>query len=250
MNNQLRYCDEENFISAAETELLLEHFLQAPEKWHKPTGPITLSLTEQNHPFVDVLLERISSHLKTSARLVTGNFFSTTAPYIIHCDGKVGHPILPSYHVALLPLCILPKEGTDLSHLVLFNNFYYDEPSKFFLGEPSVEEFKRASYPLKNSPKGISNILLKQELPPSEDLNHLQSSWLQGLTVHKKIPWTPGKLIVFPSAQLHCSSNFKNASIHTKIGLSMVLDVELHKDNSLGFYSASDSINKKATSLS
>ena len=57
------------------------------------------------------------------------------------------------------------------------------------------------------------------------ELNHLQPSWLEGLSVRAYFPWTIGSCIAFDSCNLHCASNFKNHGIKSKIGLSIFTKV-------------------------
>lgn len=224
MSSESIYIDQENFITENEKIQLLDFFSKSPRLWHKPTGPITLLLDEENKLIYSFIVERIAILLKKKISFICGNFFNTSTPYNIHCDGLTEQPILPTYHVVLIPLNYTPTMPKKTSHLVLFDNFYFIEPTKFFFGESSIHEFKKASYPLKISPEDISNYDLSNTCFKT-DLDHLKPEWLRGLTIQQKISWEPQKLIIFPSSQLHCSSNFKNENITSKIGLSMVVNI-------------------------
>ena len=60
-------------------------------------------------------------------------------------------------------------------------------------------------------------------------LTHLQSNWLNGLSINKILDWQIGDALCFDSLALHCSSDFKSKGIERKIGLSIFTTKDCHE---------------------
>ena len=105
--------------------------------------------------------------------------------------------------------------------LILFDQYFYHGPAKFFNGETkkrevfyneSITNYKNVSY---TNNKGIDKNIRK------EYLTHCDKKWLKGLSINTVLDWTIGNILCFDSLQLHCSSDFTTQGVFKKIGLSV-----------------------------
>ena len=182
---------------------------------HKNTGPKVLKI-DKNHSLLQPIIERMQKDLNPFT-IRYAHFFDVTDPHIIHNDDEFEFP--KSYKAFTIPLKIY-GDSEDIK-LVLFDQYYYGGPAKFFNGEKAIENvyynkpiIEYSNVTCKNN-KGIDEDFRK------EYLGHLRNSWLDGLSIKDTLDWKVGDVLCFDSLSLHCSSNFRSKGIQRKIGLSI-----------------------------
>ncbi len=217
----------ENALDPKEIDYLVNFFTAAPNKWRKSTGPLTLEVSEliKSEFYIQKIDPKILSMLGP-CEVVGGTFFEITKPHIIHNDG-LKNKMSSLGRVVLLPLAMTIGKIGDVdcpAHLILFDQFYRKQPIKLFFGSEGIESpYNEPVYDHQDvenlSSVGIEPLVRDQELP------HLQPSWIEGMSVHKKIKWTIGSMIAFESQRLHCSGEFRNRGITQKLGLSLFVEL-------------------------
>lgn len=204
-----------------EVDRLKPFFFDSDKIWSKVTGPKTAPLDEFLKSSEWTLIkESLEKELEGEVVVVGGNFFKTTKPYIIHTDGKHDHKLTEKilYNI-VIPLELWPAEAK--TKLIIFNQKFFGAPTKFVFGD-NLSDFPVTTYPYQDDAKGVMELEEDYTLE-DKDLNHLRKNWLKGLSIKKKIDWSPGSMIGFSAEYLHCSSCFSNSGLHEKLGLSIFL---------------------------
>ena len=211
----------ENFLSQNEIEFLIDYFETDNNKTYKNTGPVTSR--ELRDEFTNIseltnIFDRIKTHIG-ECKIYTAFMFYTNRPHIIHNDDDKLFPL--TYKAITIPLKIeYETEDTGYPNLCIFDQYYLDGPSKFFNGSSEIPSFYNV--PLYN----YQDVYNKTTSKISQEMyetyfTHLQSRWLNGLSVNSIHTWKPGNAIVFDAVRLHCASDFNAKGIKKKLGLSI-----------------------------
>lgn len=217
------YKTHDDVLGKKEMGRWLDFFSSHPRQQIKKHGPKTLNISEfTGTTFFAKVMDLIAS-LAPGTKLVGGNLFQTSVPYIVHNDNIMAPS--SSGQSVLIPLKIEPATGKDSmeTFLVLFDQSYEKGPAKFF--NQSKANLPSTGYPHLFDTQDIVG-LCGQEPNSDSRLGHLKPEWLQGLSVEAYIPWQPGGAIVFPASRLHCSSNFIEEGIKSKTGLAIFVDTD------------------------
>ena len=205
-----------NMLTQDDIDVLLNYYNTSDNVIEKNTGPKVLHVKE-GEGVIDNILATLRK-LYGDFDLRSAHYFDVEKPHIIHNDDDFDYP--QCYKAFVIPLYV---EGAvcDNAKFFVFDQAYYGGPAKFVNGEDVTD--KPVHY--NTFVTDYSNIEDKSE-SNIEDihlqfLTHLKPKWLEGLSVKCYFPWHIGSMIEFDSLRLHCSSNFNNAGITRKIGLSI-----------------------------
>lgn len=199
---------------------LLEYY-HCSDKTEKNTGPKVVYVKEG-----DGIIDNILPILRLqfgNFKVRSCHFFDVTKPHVLHNDDSFDYP--QSYKAFTIPLWV-SKGDCNKIKLVMFDQYYYDGPAKFFKGEDFSEEPFFYNQPVYDYSR-IENLTDKGIPSPIRNamLSHLNSRWLEGLSVSSFFPWTIGSVIAFDSLRIHCSSNFTKIGVEQKIGLSIFTEM-------------------------
>jgi hypothetical protein len=195
-------------------------------KWEKKTGPTTSTLdaflnSQKLSSQLDLFLKE---HLSEKFKIIGGNFYYSKKPYLIHTDGehlvstrqrKLFNIIIPIY---------FKGEMNSSPEIVVFNQTFSGPPTKFILNEVNVT-FPQTSYPYKCDNIGIEGLTSNGFEAVPDFLDHLKKGWLKNFSIFRRVNWTPGEIIVFPSKHLHCSASFDFTKTKEKLGLSIFVEI-------------------------
>lgn len=211
-----------NFLSHREVEHLLQLEKERPDslREHRPTPEQTTVTFDCWNNDVRLLLEDKLCSVLGEFDVWGGNWFSTALPYAPHVD--TGHDIEhANYKNVIFPLSTIPADTS--THLVVFEQRYFGNNTGFYgSGKPYPN-----SYTANGELYDYSRVMdLKPgHLESPEILNthlgHLNPENLTGLSIQKILPWEIGSCIVFDSAQIHCSSDFRRQGMLRKTGFSL-----------------------------
>jgi|TARA_B110000908_G_scaffold33265_1_gene39784 hypothetical protein len=199
------------------------YVLNEEQAIQKNTGPKVLTVDPN---------EKVFKPLITSLKQQVGEFdiryihyFDVTYPHIIHNDDEFDYP--NCYKAFTIPLRIY-GDSEDVK-LIIFDQYYYGGPVKFVNGSDMSRypvHYNKFLTDYKDiegqSIAGLNDIELSY-------LTHLQSNWLNGLSINKILDWQIGDALCFDSLALHCSSDFKSKGIERKIGLSIFTTKDCHE---------------------
>ena len=107
------------------------------------------------------------------------------------------------------------------SHLCFFDQHYFHGPSKFFKDSTNIPTYYNKQLYEYSQVDGILEHNTIDEECYQKYFTHLKHKWLEGLSLHSVLPWTPGSCIIFDSVRLHCSSDFRKMGIKSKLGISI-----------------------------
>lgn len=192
----------------------LDWFETTPEKVYKNTGPVVAYLT--NNPVIEELVNKLKQDFG-EFDVRSAFIYKVIRPHVIHNDDnlKVDHP----YKAFNIPLHV---EGDDnLTHLIMFNQFYSQGPAKFFRDDVKDRPV-HYNVPITNYENvyGLDDIGISEDFR-KEYLTHLKKSWLKGLSINSVLSWKTGSVLEFDSTRLHCSNDWLSKGIKYKIGLSI-----------------------------
>ena len=198
----------------------LLNFYHTQEKIEKNTGPKVVYVEEGATIIDDILL--VLRKQFGNFKLRSAHFFEVDSPHVLHIDDDFNLP--NSYKAFTIPLWVDNNDCNKIK-LIMFDQYYYGGPVKFFNGETSIEKtyyniplFDYADVEYKSNKKIPATI--KNKL-----LSHIKDNWLENLSINNYFPWTIGSIIAFDSLRIHCSSNFRNLGINKKIGLSIFTEI-------------------------
>ena len=209
-----------NALDTNKIEFLLNYY-HSQDKIEKNTGPKVVYVQEGTGVIDDILIPLRKQFGNFKVRAC--HFFDVDNPHILHIDDSYDYPT--TYKAFTIPLWVENGDCNKIK-LVMFDQYYYGGPVKFFKDEVFDKEvifYNKHLYEY----TGVEN-LVDTGIPKNvkiKMLGHLKSKWLEGLSVHCYFPWTIGSIIAFDSLRLHCSSNFKNIGIKRKIGLSIFTEI-------------------------
>ena len=153
--------------------------------------------------------------------ITAGFFFSTDYPHIIHNDDLFQLPDTV-YKAITIPLRLdTDTTITGTSHLCFFDQSYFHGPSKFFKGDSDIPTYYNKQIYDYSQVDGLLDHNGIDEECYQKYFTHLKHKWLEGLSLHSVLPWTPGSCIIFDSVRLHCSSDFRKMNIKSKLGISI-----------------------------
>lgn len=211
-----------DFISDTDKHTLVNIYKKySAEAVAKTTGPTTVITRhfKDDPAFIDIF-ERIQKELGIQVSIWGGNFFDTPKPFAIHNDVDFRHDIMPA-KCMVIPLVKTYK--TDYVYVT-------DEDAKFYIFDQTcphgaVKCFKGTkdmpspyNIPL-HEYSMLTNVHNDNRIPNVQVSFNKQ--WLEGLSVEKECDWIPGDVIVFDCIRLHCSSDFREKGIQSKLGLSL-----------------------------
>jgi len=190
-------------------------------KVYKNTGPVTLDIHKYlNDPVVGSIIKRIELEIG-KFEITAGFFFFTDYPHIIHNDDLFELPD-NVYKAITIPL----RVDTDtiikgVSQLCFFDQLYFHGPSKFFKDDLDIPTYYNKQIYEYSKVDGLLDHNEIDEDCYLKYFTHLKRNWLEGLSLHSSLPWTPGSCIIFDSVRLHCSSDFRKLGIKSKLGISI-----------------------------
>jgi len=209
-----------NALDETKIKFLLDYY-HSQDKIEKNTGPKVVYVKEGTGIIDDmlILLRKQFGNFKVRAC----HFFDVDNPHVLHIDDSYDYP--NSYKAFTIPLWVESGDCNKIK-LVMFDQYYYGGPVKFFKGEVFEKEvifYNKHLYDYTD----IENLSNTSILKPIklQLLSHLKEEWLEGLSVQTYYPWTIGSIIAFDSLKIHCSSNFKKVGINRKIGLSIFTEI-------------------------
>ena len=187
----------------------------------KNTGPTTVITRHfKDDPAFVAIFERIQNQLGIQVSIWGGNFFDTPKPFAIHNDVDFRHDIMPA-KCMVIPL--EKRYKTDYTYVT-------DEDAKFYIFDQTcphgaVKCFKGTKdmpspYNIPLDEYSMLTDVHKDNRIPDIEVSFNQQ-WLEGLSVEKECSWIPGDVIVFDCIRLHCSSDFRQKGIQSKLGLSL-----------------------------
>lgn len=206
----------ETVVSKQEINSILDFYFNSNNVIKKNTGPKVLQLKENNQILAPII-QRI--------KIEVGDFdiryahvFDVTAPHMIHNDDINEYP--DSYKAFTIPLKIYGD--TDDISLVVFDQYYYGGAVKFVNGEDTTgwQTYYNQYLTDYSNVEGINNRSVDINFR-KKYLTHLKDSWIEGLSIRKKLSWKVGGILCFDSLALHCSTDFRNVGVSRKIGLSI-----------------------------
>ena len=206
-------------LDSKKVNFLLDYY-HNQEKIEKNTGPKVVYVNEGDSVIDDILFllrERFGNF-----KLRSAHFFEVETPHVLHIDDDFNLP--NSYKAFTIPLWVDCNDCNKIK-LIMFDQYYYGGPVKFFNGETNIEK-TYYNVPLfdyedvqNKSTNEIPNLIKRKFL------SHIKNTWLEELSISNYFPWTIGSIIAFDSLRIHCSSNFRNVGINKKIGLSIFTEV-------------------------
>lgn len=208
-----------NALSKAKIDALLSHYNQS-NKVEKNTGPKVVYV-EEGQGIIDDILQVLRKNFG-DFKVRSAHYFEVDKPHVLHIDDDFSYP--NTYMAFTIPLWV-ESGNCDKIKLIMFDQYYYGGPVKFYKGEETIEQvyYNKPLYDYKDvdnlSDKGIP-MLVKEKL-----LTHLKSEWLEGLSIKNYFPWNIGSIICFDSLRIHCSSDFRKVGINKKIGLSIFTEL-------------------------
>lgn len=206
----------QDVISSAQIEELKSYYYSSKDILQKTTGPKVLYV--EDHPFIKYITEYLQQYYRPF-EVRSAHFFEVTRPHVVHIDDEFGYP--DSYKAFTIPIETIGAPS-DRAKLVMFNQYYYGGPAKFFQGES--EDFMNVHYNKTITDYQDICYRVKQEFPEHLHimlLNHLKKQWLDGLSIDNYFPWKIGSIIAFDSLRLHSASDFTRTGITKKLGLSI-----------------------------
>lgn len=212
----------ENFLSPSEIQKLIQIESSKPDSFRqgRPTAAeteVTGHCWEQEER---ELLQPKLQKLLGPFEVWGGNYFSTSLPYAPHVD--TGEGILQAnYKNVVIPMSMFP--GNKETHLILFKQRYFGNNTGFYAsGESYPKEFTANGELFEYSRVlGYDPSHTIEESLLSSHLAHLNPKNLQGFSIDRILPWRIGSCIIFDSAQIHCSSDFRRQGISRKSALSL-----------------------------
>jgi hypothetical protein len=207
-----------NILNTDEINTLINIFKNHPDtdKIHKNTGPITLSLKEYiDHPLVMKIFNLVEKSIGPFD-ITSVFFFQTTYPHIIHNDDSFELPDTV-YKAITVPLKLTGYTDT-YPKVCFFDQFYFHGPAKFFKGSSNIPTYYNKQI---YNYKDVTGIVDSLFVDNNNYFTHLNSKWLEGLSLHSVLDWIPGNALVFDSTRLHCASDFRTLGIKSKLGISI-----------------------------
>jgi hypothetical protein len=164
----------------------------------------------------ELLIPIIKDHLPGDWTIDGGNYFETNRPYRLHCDsGKEINKRL--YYNIVIPIKLQADNyNSDLNKLIVTNQTWQGDAAFFIKGDVGQPEYNICVTDYKdvgNLSSGFDQYLLKS-------CSHLNPKNLEGFTTKAALEWSPGDIILFKRNLIHVTSNWSQAGVVQKLGLS------------------------------
>lgn len=209
-----------NVLSNEKISFLLDHYQNSNKRFIKNTGPEILYVNEGDEIIDDILLLLRNRFGQFKVR--AAHYFEVENPHILHIDDDFRYP--NAYKAFTIPLWVDSGDCNKIK-LIMFDQYYYGGPVKFFKGESNIEKtyYNTPLFDYSN----VENLSKKSILKPIKNtlLTHLKDEWLEGLSIKDVFPWKIGSIIAFDSLRIHCSSDFRKIGIKKKIGISIFTEI-------------------------
>lgn len=211
----------QKIVSNEQIEELKNYYYNSKEVIQKNTGPRVLYIDD--HPFIETITQYLQQYY-LPFKVRSAHIFEVNKPHVVHIDDDFKYPDI--YKGFVIPLETIGAP-CDRAKFVVFDQYYYDGPAKFFNGEEKdfTETYYNESITDYTNVHGTVNKEFPKHLKVTL-LNHLKSEWLQGLSINAYFPWTIGSVISFDSSALHSASDFNRAGITKKLGLSIFTELD------------------------
>jgi len=182
----------------------------------KNTGPKILEVDPNELLFSNLIYNIKRSVGEFEVRYI--HYFDVTHPHIIHNDDTFEYP--NCYKAFTIPLEIY-GDSDDIK-LVVYDQYYYGGPAKFFNGETKKDGQVYYNTPITdyNDVYGVNENGIPENIK-NNYLTHLKDNWLKGLSINAMLDWKIGDVLCFDSLALHSSSDFINKNVSRKIGISI-----------------------------
>ena len=204
------------FISLDDINHLIAIFENDTNKIKKNTGPVTVNLSPY---FGNPIIKKIINQLKTNIgdfEITSSFFFETDYPHVIHNDDTFELPDTV-YKAITLPLELDQFNGV-YPKLCFFDQFYFHGPAKFFNGSKDIPTYyNKQVYEYSN----VCGVTAQTFVGDNKLFTHLNSKWLDGLSLNSTLDWIPGNALIFDSVRLHCASDFRKLGVTSKLGISI-----------------------------
>lgn len=166
---------------------------------------------------VETLMPELKKHLLGDWIVDGGNYFETTIPYRMHCDSGKGNTNIWYNIVIPLQLWTASEYNKELNKLIVTNQVWNNDAAFFVKGDASKDEYNTCVTDYSN----VSNLATGTSAELVERCSHLNPANLEGLTIKAAIDWEPGDIIIFKRNLIHGTSNWKQAGVFKKLGLSL-----------------------------
>ena len=202
----------ENALASSKVQFLLDYYYNSNNVIEKNTGPKVLYVKE-GEGIIDDIIEKLRNQFG-NFKVRSAHYFNVSRPHIIHNDDDKNFP--RCYKAFTIPLWC--NGNDDDIGLVMYDQFYYHGPAKFINGETQqspvyYNEFVREYTNVDHTTSKL--------IEDKSQITHLREHWLEGLSIHKILPWKIGNILAFESLRLHSSTDFVSKGIDQKIGLSI-----------------------------
>lgn len=209
-----------NSVSKEKIDSLLSYYTRSTNKVEKNTGPKVLYIKEGEGIIDDILVLLRENFGDFKVR--SAHFFEVENPHVLHIDDDFSYP--NCFKAFTIPLWV--DQGIcDKIKLIMFDQYYYGGPVKFYKGEENIEQvyYNKPLFTYSD----VEHITDKTIPPVIKEklLSHVKQTWLEGLSIHSYFPWTISSIIAFDSLRIHCSSDFRQIGIKKKIGLSIFTEI-------------------------
>jgi len=166
----------------------------------------------------DLLMPILKTFLPGEWKVDGGNYFETTLPYRMHCDsGKETNKQL--YYNIVIPLKLWADNyQPSLNKLIVTNQTWSGDAAFFVKGnKQATPEYNTCVTDYSD----VGNLSIGVDPQLKELCSHLSARNLDGLTANSIVDWAPGDIILFQRNLIHSSSNWHNAGVTKKLGLSL-----------------------------
>lgn len=199
----------ENFFTEDEIDWFNWYWSVLPNKID--TGQRYRSMAYFDQPFFERIHQALQSKILPNEEITTVNLNADYLPGGIHSDGYIQFDQDDTLgHTYLIPINI---DGD-------FSTVIFDKTSdeavtlnaELGLGNSGIVTYKQVGrdfFELPDTP--FDNQIYKQYL------THLDFDTLAGLKVEQVQEWKPGRAMVWPRKNLHCSANFKSPAVRDTV---------------------------------
>lgn len=166
---------------------------------------------------VEYLTPELKKHLPGNWVVNGGNYFDTAVPYRMHCDSGKGEENLYYNIVIPLQLWTASEYNKELNKLIVTNQTWNNDAAFFVKGDQSNDEYNTCV----TDYSSVGNLATEINPELVKICSHLNPNNLEGLTIKSLIDWEPGDIIIFKRNLIHGTSNWKQAGVFKKLGLSL-----------------------------
>ena len=211
----------ENAISEKDVEFLLNDEELNQNKRILPLRVFGLDTTRAQKYLKPVL----DSILTYPYKVTGGNYFRTEIPYRIHADTGLNDDA-KLYRIVVFPLYVNTDGKPYLEEnnsLAVLNQRWFNQAAFFMKGEEEKFKLRQNEYNIPTNEYHLADGLTENPFPKEifeKDFNHLAYSNFDGFSILSSSVWRIGNAITFDRSNIHVASNFFNANVKMKIGLT------------------------------